>query len=162
MAVGMSILPIKSKIKGSAPSAPEDGEDIIDEALLFFRANVLFASFDFQGGADRVLAYLTLYIQHCLCRLDAKGKTKADGTKVVFELAKEAFPLPQEPQWPFGGHFPAAKTRAEADLARAYIKHLREEAGTRLLEMVYNADGTPNKFWMAYSKKKFMNIPTNN
>jgi actin related protein 2/3 complex, subunit 3 len=155
----MSLLPIKSKIKGAAPSAPDDADDILDEAIATFRANVLFASFDIQGGADRLLAYLTLYIQQCLCRLDAKGKTKADGTKIMIELAREAFPLPGETGWMLGGHFPTPKARAEADQARNYLKHVREEIGMRLVDAVYNADGTPNKFWMAFSKKKFMNIP---
>lgn len=158
--IGMTLLPIKSKIKGAAPSAPEDADDVIDEAINTFRANVLFASFDIQGGADRLLVYLTLYIQQCLCRLDAKGKSKAEGQKIMFETAREAFPLPGETGWPLGGHFPTPKARQEADQVRNYLKHVREELGTRLLDHVYNADGTPNKFWMAFSKKKFMNIPT--
>ena len=156
----MTLLPIKSKIKGIAPSAPDDADDIIDEAISTFRANVLFAAFDIQGGADRLLVYLTLYIQLCLCRLDAKAKTKTDAAKLMIEVARETFPLPGEAGWPLGGHFPAPKARAEADQVRNYLKHVREELGTRLVENVYHADGTPNKFWMAFSKKKFMNIPT--
>jgi actin related protein 2/3 complex subunit 3 len=155
----MSLLPIKSKIKGAAPPAPDGADDVIDEAIGLFRANVLFASFDIQGGADRLLVYLTLYIQQCLCRLDAKGKNKAEGSKLMIELARESFPLPGETGWPLGGHFPTPKARAESDQARNYLKHIREELGTRLVESVYNADGTPNKFWMAFSKKKFMGIP---
>ena len=42
---------------------PTDEADIVDEAIDYFRANVLFRSFEMQGAADRVLAYLTLYIQ---------------------------------------------------------------------------------------------------
>jgi len=160
VAIGMSLLPIKSRVKGAAPPAPDDADDVIDEAISTFRANVLFAAFDIQGGADRVLVYLTLYIQMCLCRLDAKAKNKQDGSKIMFELAREAFPLPGESGWPLGGHFPTPKSRAESDQARNYLKHVREELGLRLLDCVYNADGTPNKFWMAFSKKKFMNIPT--
>ena len=42
----------------------EDGnDDIIDESLKYFKANVLFKNFEFKGTADRVLVYLTLYIQ---------------------------------------------------------------------------------------------------
>ena len=40
-----------------------DEADIVDEAIDYFRANVLFRSFEMEGAADRVLAYLTLYIQ---------------------------------------------------------------------------------------------------
>lgn len=35
---------------------------MVDEALYYFRANVLFRSFEVNGDADRVLAYLTLFI----------------------------------------------------------------------------------------------------
>jgi len=157
--LGMTLLPFKSKIKGPAPPAADGADDIIDEAIMLFRANVLFASFDVEGPADRVLVYATLYISQCLTRLDAKGKNKAEGLKIMTELARESFALPGESGWMLGGHFPTPKSRAEADQARAYLKHFREELGTRLVECVYNADGSPNKFWMAYSKRKFMNIP---
>lgn len=160
-ACGMLLLPIKSKVKGTAPPAPDEGDDIIDEAINFFRANVLFYEFSAEGGADKVLAYLTLFIQQCLVRLDAKGKNKEAGQKLMFELSREQFPLPGESGWPLGGQFPAPKSRAESDGARNWMKHVREELTLRLLERVYEADGTPNKFWMAFSKKKFMNIPMN-
>lgn len=49
-AIGMTLVAIKSKIKGTANPAPEGADDVIDEALTLFRANVLFASFDIQVG----------------------------------------------------------------------------------------------------------------
>jgi actin related protein 2/3 complex, subunit 3 len=63
------ILPIKSKVKGVALPLPEDQDDIIDEALSLFKANTFFRNFDIKGGGDRLLIYLTLYIQECLTRL---------------------------------------------------------------------------------------------
>jgi hypothetical protein len=47
-----------------------DAEDIIDEALLYFRANVLFRNFDVRGGADRTLIYLTMHIVQCLVKCE--------------------------------------------------------------------------------------------
>ena len=47
-----------------------DQEDIIDETLTYFRANVLFRNFDVRGGADRTLIYLTLYAAQCLVKLE--------------------------------------------------------------------------------------------
>ena len=44
-----------------------------------------------------------------------------------------------------------------SDALRAYLKQAREETGARLVTRCYNADGTPNKFWMAFSRRKFMN-----
>ena len=39
-----------------------DKKDIIDEAIRYFRANVLMASIDLKGDADNLLIYLTLCI----------------------------------------------------------------------------------------------------
>ena len=67
----------------------DDDQDIIDEALYYFKANVFFKSYEvkvsrylsmhytvsnhmgipLQGPADRVLIYLTLYISECLKKL---------------------------------------------------------------------------------------------
>ena len=47
-----------------------DQEDIIDETLNYFRANVFFRNFDVRGGADRTLIYLTLYTQQCLVKCE--------------------------------------------------------------------------------------------
>ena len=40
----------------------------------------------------------------------------------------------------------------------AKVKQIREETGRRLLEKVFDADGSANKWWMSFSKRKFMNI----
>ena len=40
--------------------------DIIDEAIIYFRANVLFKNFNIEGDADKLLVYITVFIQKCL------------------------------------------------------------------------------------------------
>ena len=60
------VLPLKTLVRGPAPPAASDQTDIIDEALEYFRANVLFRQYDPQGPADRVLCYLTIYIGECI------------------------------------------------------------------------------------------------
>ena len=59
----------------------------------YFRANVLFRTFDVKGPADKTLIYLTLYVSACLKRLDG-AKTKAEGAKALFNLAQESFAVP--------------------------------------------------------------------
>jgi hypothetical protein len=44
------------------PFCSPDQDDIIDETMNFFRANVFFKSFEVKGGADRLMIYLTLFI----------------------------------------------------------------------------------------------------
>lgn len=66
------ILPLRDSIRGPAPNLDTpstDGaaqEDIVDEVLRLFRANVLFKSFEVLNAADRLLVYLTLYTSLCL------------------------------------------------------------------------------------------------
>ena len=47
-----------------------DQDDIIDETLNYFRANVLFRNFDVRGATDRTLIYLTLYTHQCLVKCE--------------------------------------------------------------------------------------------
>ncbi len=51
---------------GPAPKANFDGDDVIDEAIQQFRANILFKNFEVRGPADKVIIYLTVFIQKCL------------------------------------------------------------------------------------------------
>lgn len=48
--------------------------------------------------------------------------------------------------------------RGGADNFRNYFRQLREETCERLLEVTFTKDGNPNKWWMSFSKRKFMNI----
>mmetsp|Transcript_21919 Transcript_21919/g.41097 ORF Transcript_21919/g.41097 Transcript_21919/m.41097 type:complete len:175 (+) Transcript_21919:65-589(+) len=154
---GMSILPLRGSSRGPAPPSKKD-YDVIDEAVKFFRANVLFATFEVKGGADRVLMFLTLYISQCLKRLEKAG-SKASGQKALFDLSKERFALPGANGWQLGGHIPKPRDSKEQELCQAYMKQLREETGHRLLEALYRHDESePNKFWMAYSKRKYMHL----
>ncbi|XXQ37765.1 Actin-related protein 2/3 complex subunit 3 [Plasmodiophora brassicae] len=154
---GASILPLKTMIRGPAPSAGADDVDIIDEAINFFRANVLFRSFEVDGGADRVLVYLTVYIGECLRQL-SRFTDKASGSKHLFTFSKAEFSIPGEPGFTLGGFFTHPANRAEADTFRAYFRQLREECAQRILERVYDSNGQANKFWMAFSKRQFMNM----
>lgn len=75
--------------------------DILDEALEYFKANVLFRTFEVKGAgtsrlsvlrsifflillADILLIYSTLYISQCLGKI--KGRNKSDATKQLFSL----------------------------------------------------------------------------
>lgn len=75
---GCALLPIKTRSRGPAPPAPDNQDDIVDEIIQLFRANVMFTNFEIKGNADRVLIYGTLFVHLCLKKLD-KCTTKADG-----------------------------------------------------------------------------------
>ncbi|XP_042480708.1 actin-related protein 2/3 complex subunit 3 isoform X1 [Macadamia integrifolia] len=156
-ACGCPLLPLKSHIKGPAPVSDQDKTDIIDEAITFFRANVFFRNFDIQSSADKLLIYLTFYINVALKRLEG-CRTLAEGTKAIINLGLEKVPVPGEPGFPFAGLFPLSESQQEAELFRDYLKQIREETSGRLLSVAYRPNGTPNKWWLAFAKRKFMNI----
>ena len=81
------------------------------------------------------------------------------------------FSVPGEKGFGLGGFFAQPKDRSEsgmffsiwmlyAELFRNYYRQLREETAKRVLERVYDSEGIANKFWLAFGKKKFMNILT--
>ena len=155
-ACGCSILPIVTTTRGPAPLAPEGTEDIIDEALGFFKANVLFKHFEVKGGGDRVMIYLTLYITQCLQRLE-KCPSPQEGIKALTAMAGESFKIPGDAGFALGSFYPTPASAQEAELCRSYFRQVREETGRRLITKVYSVDGSPSKFWLVFAKKKFMN-----
>ncbi|PWA94513.1 actin-related protein C3 [Artemisia annua] len=155
-ACGCPLLPLKSHIRGPAPVSDQATTDIIDEAITFFRANVFFKNFDIQSPADKLLIYLTFYINVALKRLEG-CRTLAEGTKAVINLGLEDVPIPGEPTFPFPGLFPLPGSQQEGELLRNYLKQIREETSGRLLSVAYRPNGTPNKWWLAFAKRKFIN-----
>jgi actin related protein 2/3 complex subunit 3 len=63
---------------------------------------------------------------------------------------------PNEAGWSLGGMFPTPANSSEADTWRLYMKQGREEVGLRVLEVLYYPDGSKNKWWQCFSKRKFM------
>ena len=64
---GLAFAPIKTKFAGPAVVLPESTEDdIVDEAIGYFRAQCLFKNFEVKGPADKLMIYITVYIQKCL------------------------------------------------------------------------------------------------
>lgn len=74
-------MPLRTTYKGPAPRTGftffkfyvvfiiDQAEDIIDEALTYFKPNIFFRQFEIKGSADRTLIYLFLYITECLKKL---------------------------------------------------------------------------------------------
>jgi len=159
-ACGAVCLPLKTKSKGPAPPAPAKEDDIVDEAVKFWRVNVLFKTFEPEGPADLVLAYSTVMIGEII-RECVKYKNKGEALKGIQVLSHSTnFKLPGEDGFPLPGFFkvPANNSKAEAELFRSYFRQLREELGIRTIENIYDAQGNKNKWWFQFSKRKFMNI----
>ncbi|GJP51739.1 hypothetical protein CLOM_g10885 [Closterium sp. NIES-68] len=156
-ACGCPLLPLKATARGPTHNASTEETDIVDEAITLFRANVLFRRFDIRGPADKLLVYLTLYINMALKRIDS-CPSEAEGIRLLINLGLEPFPIPGDPGFPLAGLFATPTSRLEAETLRTYLQSVREETSNRLLQVVYLPDGSPNKWWLSFSKRKFMNV----
>jgi actin related protein 2/3 complex subunit 3 len=154
---GTVFLPLKTESKGPAPSARPNEEDIIDEALDYFRANVMFRAFEVESPADRVLCYLTVYIGE-LIRAAKPCATREEAKKALYTYSRKGFKVPGEPGFSLGGFMTAPANRNDVDKLRGFLKQLREETAERIIKRLYNDDGTQNKHWFQFHKRKFMNI----
>jgi len=153
-----AVCPLKeSSVKGPAPVHRETEPDIVDEAIMYFRANILFNQFDVEGGADLTLIYVTAWIADCLRLLTAQ-KTKADAKKASTAIGvNKKFQVPGDAKFPFGVYFDKPKNNNEKQLFVDYFQQLRYETLNRLIEICYDDKGQ-NKFWFQFSKRKFMNV----
>lgn len=131
----VALLPIKSRIRGSAPIgalllcliqlwllstvpvvADPNSTDIIDETLDLFRANSLFRNFEIKGPADRLLIILILFISDCLAKVVASRTppSQLEATKSLGTLAVDSFALPGDATFPLNAHYQAPGSRIEA------------------------------------------------
>eukprot|EP00695_Tsukubamonas_globosa_P003407 TRINITY_DN619_c0_g1_i1.p1 TRINITY_DN619_c0_g1~~TRINITY_DN619_c0_g1_i1.p1 ORF type:complete len:208 (+),score=51.41 TRINITY_DN619_c0_g1_i1:58-681(+) len=155
---GCSLLPLRVTTKAKGPAMctlPADKIDIVEETLNYFKANMLYRNFEPQGGADRVLIFLTLFTQQCLKRLE-KAASREDAVRIVMALAQERFDIPGDAGFLFNAFYPKPATSAEAESLRTYLKQLREELGVRLAERAcsMSADGKPSKHWLIFRQKE--------
>lgn len=111
-----------------------DAEDIIDEVLLYFRANVLFRNFEVRGAADRTLIYLTMHAVQCLVKCE-RIEDKPSGIFFFLEifffwfasairelraLSQKQFAAPGESGWPLGGLFASPANKSESGTLLAF------------------------------------------
>ncbi|CRL02461.1 CLUMA_CG015253, isoform A [Clunio marinus] len=152
----MALLPLRTQFRGPAPTATNIEQDIIDEAIYYFKANIFFRTYEVKSEIDRVLIYVTLYIPECLKKLQ-RCSNKNQGMQEMYTLAISKFDIPGESGFPLNSVYAKPQTPNEADLLRQYLQQLRQETGNRICEKVFNTeDGKPSKWWICFAKKKFM------
>jgi len=159
----LALCPINTKFPGPAPKGPNKKReevivDIIDEAIMFFKANVLFRNFEVQGAADRTLIYLTLFITEALKTIEKNPTNDIESAKKeMYTLSINNFWIPGDKDWPLTGFTAPPSSRAEGDRVRQYIAQLRQECGVRLCEKVFKEDTKKaSKWWMCFTKRDFM------
>ncbi|KIY49451.1 actin-related protein ARPC3, partial [Fistulina hepatica ATCC 64428] len=159
----MAVLPIKTKYRGPAPIADPSVADIIDETLDLFRANSLFRNFEIKGPADRTLIVLILFISDCLAKIGSAKTvpTQIEASKMLNTLAVDNFPIPGDANFPLNAHYASPGSRADAEYLRSYLIQVRQELASQLVQRLYtDGTGKPNKWWMSFQKRRFMNMNT--
>jgi len=87
----------------------------------------------------------------------AESKNKDDGIAKLDALASSPFSLPGDAGFALGSMLSTPDTAGERDQIRLYFKQLRTAVVKRLPAYLYTESGQPNKWWMAFAKRKFMN-----
>ncbi|KAJ8959584.1 hypothetical protein NQ314_006233 [Rhamnusium bicolor] len=149
-----AVLPFRTQFRGPAPQHNND-QDIIDEALYYFKANVFFRTYEIKSEADRLLIYITLYITECLKKLQKCG-SKNQAQNEMKTLAISRFDIPGDAGFPLNSVYSKPTNQNDIELFRAYLTQLRQEVGHRVCEKVFGDDGKPSKWWLCFAKKKFM------
>jgi actin related protein 2/3 complex, subunit 3 len=151
----IAIMPLRTQSRGPAPTGNFEN-DIIDEALYFFKSNVFFRTYEVKSEVDRIFIYITLYITECLKKLQ-RCPNKNTGMQEMYTLAIQKFDIPGDAGFPLNSVYLKPSTAAEGDLMRQYLQQVRQETGIRVCERVFSGeDGKPSKWWLCFAKKKFM------
>ena len=108
------LLPLKTSIRGPAPTAEPESVDILDDTLSLFRANSFFRNFEIKSPADIILIYTTLFIQECLGILSNKPLPITEATKILLTHANRSFPIPGEPGFPLNAVTESIETKEDS------------------------------------------------
>ncbi|CAG5114944.1 unnamed protein product [Candidula unifasciata] len=128
----MALLPVRTQYKG--PALKDTSEfDIVDEAIYFFKANIFF--------------FATMKSRRC--------SSRSQGDK-MYTLGISNFPIPGEPGFPLNAMYSKTANKAEDDTMRQYLQQLRQETGVRLLDKFFDQNDKPNKWWLCFAKRRFM------
>lgn len=115
----MAVLPLRTQYRGPAPTGTFE-QDIIDEAIYYFKANIFFRTYEVKSEVDRVLIYITLYIPECLKKLQ-RCANKNQGMQEMYTLAISNIDIPGESGFPLNSVYARPQTPAEGGKNRKYF-----------------------------------------
>lgn len=146
----------KPNLDGKLIKAKDKSIDIIDEAIAFFRANVLFKSFSIKTDGDKTLVYLEVFIAKILSSIENVYTDKKKSKELMYNLISECEWGPNVKNH-FLNTILEIKQNEVAELS-SYLKSIREETVNRMFYLLFEAPGCTLdiKYWMAYSRKSFL------
>ncbi|KAI4125858.1 MAG: hypothetical protein LQ347_005206 [Umbilicaria vellea] len=165
----IALLPLRTRTRGPAyvlPAAPSGTSDLdidpdsesydaLDEVLSLFRANTFFRNFEIKGPADRLLIYGILFVSECLGKI-GKATGSREAEKALMNTALDQFAIPGDASFPLNQAFEAPRDSQDAEILRQYLSQVRQELAMRLLARVYAGGNAPSKWWLSFTKRKFM------
>lgn len=119
-----AVLPFKTQFRGPASVQSSSENDIIDEALYYFKANVFFRTYEIKSESDRLLIYITLYITECLKKLQ-RCPNKHQATNEMYSLAISRFDIPGDVGFPLNSVYAKPETSDEAGKRNVCYPHDR-------------------------------------
>jgi actin related protein 2/3 complex subunit 3 len=128
--------------------------DIIDEALIYFRANVLFKNFPLKGDADKLLVYITVFISKCL---EVAYNQDIEKAKTLIKNLVDDCEWTPNYKMHFMNNLVTVKLN-EVNELQSYLKSVRKEVVMRLMFILYDSEykTLDLKFWLGFAKKKFL------
>eukprot|EP00477_Mikrocytos_mackini_P000253 GAHX01000267.1.p1 GENE.GAHX01000267.1~~GAHX01000267.1.p1 ORF type:complete len:212 (-),score=34.56 GAHX01000267.1:30-644(-) len=156
---------VKSGVTDHDPKVTDPAKmDIIDEAIKLFRANIFVQSFRVKNQADRLIAYLTCFINHLIKHIknnmDSKLMvSKKDVKSVIQKLYGRTEAIPGENNFPLNSIFLSDDniSNSQKEELRTYFKVLKIETANRIIERMFEREDEI-KHWLQFSFKDFMNI----
>jgi actin related protein 2/3 complex subunit 3 len=128
--------------------------DIVDEALMYFRANVLFKNFPIKGDADKLLVYITVFISKCL---EVANNQEPEKAKVFMKSLVDDCEWNPSYKTHFFNALVTIQQKEISDL-QLYLKQVRKEVVARLCFILFDSDSKTLdlKYWLGFARKKFM------
>lgn len=141
-------------LKIRTPGKAEPAFDIVDETIYHLRTNLFMRDFKINSGADRLLIYLTFYAMRCLKMFNQKKTKEAARRELESWDLKADFVIPGDPKFIISSLVKEPEASEKPEL-KAFFKIARQETGRRLFEIVFK-ENTPDKWWVCFANRKFM------
>mmetsp|Transcript_29085 Transcript_29085/g.30216 ORF Transcript_29085/g.30216 Transcript_29085/m.30216 type:complete len:186 (-) Transcript_29085:103-660(-) len=136
--------------------AKDSKVDILDEALTYFRANVLFKNFPIKSDGDKIIVYTSVFLSKCLSVVADVYSDPKKSKELLTNLITECEWSPS-----LKSHFLNSiitLNQNEVVTLQKYLKSVREETVSRLYYILFESPGSELdlKYWVGYSKKSFL------
>ena len=119
----------------------------------------MFKNFKILGPADKLIVYLTCFIQKCLQEI-GKNPNQAIAEKAVAAVVSESVPSSGDNNFFMRklGLLNKAKNNVEEEKFRKYLSGLKTECAQRLMYTLYNPQTghLDCKHWLSLGKKPFL------